>query len=129
MCILNSAILVFFLCQNNVFLFLVVFLYSILILNSMKIIRFLPYPYLNILFSVLGACAEMLLYVIWSENSLRPSDLIRPYFIIEGGKNRRRFIYEGICRYSVDLLIEEVKECYDLGMRAVALFSCNAKRT
>ena len=55
--------------------------------------------------------------------ALRPSDVIQPFFIIEGEAQKEEIgSMAGIHRYSLDLLLEEVQECYDLGMRAVALF-------
>jgi len=65
---------------------------------------------------------ESLRYMV-QETYLRSSDLIQPFFILEGeGQKEEVVSMKGIYRYSIDLLIDEVKECYDLGMRAVALF-------
>ncbi len=58
------------------------------------------------------------------ENHLRASDFIVPVFVIEG-ENKKEEISSmpGYFRYSVDLLIQEVQECYDLGLRSVLLFA------
>ena len=57
------------------------------------------------------------------ENTLTPHDLIWPVFVIEG-QNRTEEVSSmpGVTRYSVDLLIDKVKEAADLGIPAVALF-------
>ncbi|WP_421695414.1 porphobilinogen synthase [Aestuariivirga sp.] len=57
------------------------------------------------------------------ENTLTPHDLIWPVFVIEG-QNRTEDVSSmpGVTRYSVDLLIDKVKEAADLGIPAVALF-------
>lgn len=59
-----------------------------------------------------------------SENVLRPQDLVVPFFVIDG-VNRKEPIEKmpGICRYSVDCLVEEVKSLYAQGVQAVILFS------
>ncbi len=57
------------------------------------------------------------------ENDLRPNDLIAPLFLKEG-KDLREPIHSmpGIYRYSIDQLVLECKELYDLGVHCVALF-------
>lgn len=57
------------------------------------------------------------------ENTLTAHDFIYPVFVIEG-KNQRQTIdsMPGVERLSIDLLIEEAKECYALGIPAMALF-------
>lgn len=58
------------------------------------------------------------------EHHLRPTDFILPLFFMEG-ENKKEEITSmpGYYRYTIDLLIEEVKECYDLGLRSVLLFA------
>jgi porphobilinogen synthase len=57
------------------------------------------------------------------ENRLSADDLIYPLFVIEG-LNRREPISSmpGIERLSLDLLLEEAREVYGLGIPAIALF-------
>lgn len=57
------------------------------------------------------------------ENRLHVSDLVWPVFVIEG-ENQTEEISSmpGVLRYSIDLLVEEVKKAADLGIPAVALF-------
>lgn len=57
------------------------------------------------------------------ENSLRPSDFIYPLFVIEGENTKEEIkSMPGIHRFSIDALIDELKEVVDLGIRGVALF-------
>ena len=58
------------------------------------------------------------------ENHLRSTDFIVPLFFMEG-ENKKEEIASmpGYFRYTLDLLIEEVKECYALGLRSVLLFA------
>lgn len=57
------------------------------------------------------------------ETNLSTHDLIAPLFVIEG-KNINEPIHSmpGISRLSIDLLIKECKELYDLGVPCVSLF-------
>jgi porphobilinogen synthase len=57
------------------------------------------------------------------ENQLSTDDLIYPLFVTEG-LNRREPVSSmpGIERYSLDLLLTEAQEVYDLGIPAIALF-------
>ena len=57
------------------------------------------------------------------ENNVTRDDLIYPMFVIEG-TNAETAVdsMPGISRYSVDLLVEEVKRIHDLGVPAIALF-------
>ncbi len=57
------------------------------------------------------------------ENSLTVDDLIYPVFVVEG-INKRESISSmpGVERLSLDLLIEEARELYILGIPAIALF-------
>ena len=57
------------------------------------------------------------------ESSLSPSDFIYPVFILPGSGQRESIpSMPGIDRLSVDLLIEQAKEIYSLGIPAIALF-------
>ncbi len=57
------------------------------------------------------------------ETRLHPSDFIWPVFVVEGEKQRIPVdSLPGVERYSIDVLCDEVKKAYDLGIRAVALF-------
>ena len=57
------------------------------------------------------------------ENNLSVSHLIYPMFVI-AGKNIRQDIASmpGIHRLSLDLLLKDAKECFDLGIPAIAIF-------
>lgn len=57
------------------------------------------------------------------EHHLRTDDLIYPVFVIEG-KQKEEAIpsMPGIARQSIDLIIETAKECFKLGIPAIALF-------
>ncbi|HIL93295.1 MAG TPA: porphobilinogen synthase [Cycloclasticus sp.] len=57
------------------------------------------------------------------ETTLTADDLIYPVFVIEGD-NQRQIIdsMPGVERLSVDLLLQEAKEIFDLGVPALALF-------
>lgn len=57
------------------------------------------------------------------ETRLLPSDFILPLFVIEGRNVRSEVAsMPGIYRYSLDLLLDEVEECLDLGIRTFDLF-------
>ncbi|NGX57614.1 MAG: Delta-aminolevulinic acid dehydratase [Chlamydiae bacterium] len=57
------------------------------------------------------------------ETRLHPSNLVAPLFIIEGQNEKQALpSLPGVYRYSVDFLIQEVQELYQLGIRAVDLF-------
>ncbi len=57
------------------------------------------------------------------ENSLRVEDLIYPLFVMEGEEQREEVpSMPGCYRYTLDLLLDEVKEAYELGIGAIALF-------
>ncbi len=57
------------------------------------------------------------------ENNLTVDDLIYPIFIIEGTHKRESISsMPGVERLSLDLLIEEARELYILGIPAIALF-------
>lgn len=57
------------------------------------------------------------------ETRLHPSQLIIPYFIVEG-KNQKEPISSlpGVARLSLDLLLRDAEEAYQLGIRAINLF-------
>ena len=59
-----------------------------------------------------------------TENHLNPSDFIMPVFVVEG-KNKKEEIKSmpGYFRYSIDLIINEIKECYELGIKSILLFA------
>lgn len=58
------------------------------------------------------------------ETFLHPHQLVAPLFVLEG-QQKREFIpsMPGIERLSIDLLIQEVKHLYQLGIRAIDLFA------
>ncbi len=61
------------------------------------------------------------------ENQLTVDDLIYPMFVCEGSNQRESILsMPGIERLSLDLLLEEVDEIYNLGIPAVALFPVTA---
>ncbi len=57
------------------------------------------------------------------ETTLVVDDLIYPIFVVEG-ENQRQVIdsMPGVERVSIDLLLQEAKEIFDLGVPAIALF-------
>ena len=58
-----------------------------------------------------------------AEHQLTIDDLIYPMFVVEGeGVRHPIAAMPGIDRVSIDLLIEEAKECAGLGIKALALF-------
>lgn len=61
------------------------------------------------------------------ETYLHPHQLVVPLFIIEG-EQRSEIIQSmpGIERISIDLLIKEATQLYQLGIRAVDLLSCDS---
>ena len=57
------------------------------------------------------------------ENNLSVSHLIYPMFVIEGSNIRQNInSMPGIKRLSIDELIKDAQECYELGIPAIALF-------
>ncbi len=58
-----------------------------------------------------------------AENMVTTSDLMAPVFVMEG-KNKREEISSmpGYYRFSTDLLVQEAKELFDLGVRCLLLF-------
>jgi len=60
---------------------------------------------------------------IVAESHLKPSDLIMPIFIQEGQKLKTPIAsLPDVFRVSIDVLVEQVREAYGLGIRAIALF-------
>ena len=57
------------------------------------------------------------------ENHLTVDDLIYPMFVIEGSKQKESIAsMPNVERYSLDLLLEQAREVYELGIPAIALF-------
>jgi len=57
------------------------------------------------------------------EHHLRTDDLIYPVFVMEGNKKEEAIpSMPGIKRQSADLIIDTAKECFKLGIPAIALF-------
>lgn len=57
------------------------------------------------------------------ETRLHPSMLVAPLFVVEGKKQRQPIVsMPGIYRFSIDELLREVTDLYQLGIRAVDLF-------
>lgn len=58
-----------------------------------------------------------------AENQVTGNDLIYPIFVIEGANIRQPIAsMPGIERLSIDILIKEAQDCYELGIHAIALF-------
>jgi len=58
-----------------------------------------------------------------AEHHLKPADFIAPLFVVEGeGKKEEIPSMPGYFRYSVDLLLKEVEELYEVGIRSVVVF-------
>ena len=59
----------------------------------------------------------------YADVSINVKDFIYPYFVVEGeGVKDEIATMPGICRFSIDTLIEDVKEVYALGIDKVLLF-------
>ena len=57
------------------------------------------------------------------ETTLKPSDFILPVFITEGEKVKDEILsMPGYYRYSMDNAIEELKECWELGIKCALIF-------
>ena len=56
---------------------------------------------------------------LMQENRLHPSDFVAPLFIMEG-QNKKEEIESmpDYYRYSIDLIVDEAKACYQLGIKA-----------
>lgn len=60
---------------------------------------------------------------IVAENYLKPADFIAPVFVMEGENTKEEITsMPDYFRYTVDLLLEEVKELQDVGIESVLLF-------
>lgn len=60
---------------------------------------------------------------LMQEVTLTPADLILPVFVLEGENQREAVVsMPGVERLSIDLLIEQAREAYALGIPALALF-------
>ena len=57
------------------------------------------------------------------ETTLLKSDLVAPFFVIEG-KQKKEHLPQlpGCFRFSIDLLLEEAKKLHAQGLQAIALF-------
>ncbi len=59
-----------------------------------------------------------------AEHDLRPTDFIVPLFVMEGENEKREIpSMPEYYNYTLDLLVEEVRELYELGLRSVVLFA------
>ena len=59
----------------------------------------------------------------YADVSVSVKDFIYPYFVVEGeGVKDPIATMPGICRFSIDTLVEDVKEAYALGIDKVLLF-------
>ncbi len=60
---------------------------------------------------------------LMSENKLSTDDLIYPVFVIEGdNKTETISSMPGVERKSIDILVKEAKQCFQLGIPAMAIF-------
>lgn len=60
-----------------------------------------------------------------SENHLKSSDLIMPFFVISGINKREEIkTLADNYRFSIDLLVGEIKKAQELGIKAIMLFPC-----
>jgi len=61
------------------------------------------------------------------ENTLSVDDLIYPMFVIEGDNKKEKILsMPGVERLSIDLILEEADQLYQLGIPAIALFPVTA---
>ena len=59
----------------------------------------------------------------YADVSVNVNDFIYPYFVVEGEKVKDEIAtMPGICRFSIDTLVEDIKEIYALGINKVLLF-------
>ena len=63
-----------------------------------------------------------------AEHNLMVSDLIMPFFVTEGVKQKQETQIEGIYRLSIDLLVEEIKKAADMGIKAVMIFPATEQK-
>ncbi len=60
---------------------------------------------------------------LFQETRLHPDDFIIPVFITEGNNSKEEIpSMPGYYRYSIDLAIDELKACYNLGLKCALLF-------
>lgn len=58
------------------------------------------------------------------ENRLHPSNFIVPLFVMEGQNTKEEISsMPGYFRYTIDLLIEEARECFQLGIKSALIFA------
>tara|TARA_B110000908_G_scaffold115858_1_gene135884 strand:- start:14416 stop:15399 length:984 start_codon:yes stop_codon:yes gene_type:complete len=58
------------------------------------------------------------------ENRLHPSNFIVPLFVMEGQNIKEEISsMPGYFRYTIDLLIEEARECFQLGIKSALIFA------
>jgi porphobilinogen synthase len=58
------------------------------------------------------------------ENRLHASNFIVPLFVMEGQNNKEEISsMPGYFRYTIDLIIEEAKECFKLGIKSALIFA------
>tara|TARA_B110000003_G_scaffold113822_1_gene116487 strand:- start:16437 stop:17420 length:984 start_codon:yes stop_codon:yes gene_type:complete len=58
------------------------------------------------------------------ENRLHPSNFIVPLFVMEGQNTKEEISsMPGYFRYTIDLLIEEARECFQLGIKSALVFA------
>ena len=59
------------------------------------------------------------------ENNLSVNDLVMPLFVREGNKLKEEIpTLPNLYRYSIDLLIEQCQQLWELGIKQIALFPC-----
>lgn len=59
----------------------------------------------------------------YADVAISVKDFIYPYFVVEGtGVKEKISTMPGISRFSIDTLVEDIKECYALGIDKVLLF-------
>ena len=59
----------------------------------------------------------------YADVSISVKDFIYPYFVVEGeGVREEISTMPGICRFSIDTLVEDIREIYTLGIDKVLLF-------
>ena len=57
------------------------------------------------------------------ETILSVNDFIYPVFLIEGSNKKEEIVsMPGIYRFSLDLLLQEIKECVELGIKGYCVF-------
>lgn len=60
-----------------------------------------------------------------TENSVTPNDLLLPLFLLPGSKTRVEIeSMPGIFRLSLDLMLQEIEHCLQMGIKAFVIFPC-----